>query len=79
MIFDFDDSTVCPMRTPGSETIVVKPELIRLVRRGDSKKWQVHYKLDGIKTWFRRSSDTADVNPKKSVTSLRQLIQHKKH
>ena len=30
------------MRTPGSETIVVKPELIRLVRRGDSKKWQVH-------------------------------------
>ena len=27
----------------------------------DSKKWQVHYKLDGIKTWFRQSTDTADV------------------
>ena len=49
------------MRTPSSETIVVKPELIRLVRRMDSKKWQVHYKLDGIKTWFRQSTDTADV------------------
>ena len=55
------------MRTPGSETIVVKPELIRLVRRGDSKKWQVHYKLDGIKTWFRRSSDTADVKAASAI------------
>ncbi len=31
------------------------------MRRDDSKKWQVHYKLDGVKTWFRRSADTADV------------------
>ena len=55
------------MRTPSSETIVVKPELIRLVRRVDSKKWQVHYKLDGIKTWFRQSTDTADV---KAATAI---------
>jgi len=55
------------MRTPSSETIVVKPELIRLVRRIDSKKWQVHYKLDGIKTWFRQSTDTADV---KAATAI---------
>jgi hypothetical protein len=27
----------------------------------DSKKWQAHYKLDALKTWFRRSTDTADV------------------
>jgi integrase len=49
------------MRIVSTESIVVKPEQIRLVRRDDSKKWQVHYKLDGVKTWFRRSSDTADV------------------
>ena len=49
------------MRVISTETVVVKPELIRLVRRGDSKKWQVHYKLDALKTWFRRSTNTADV------------------
>ena len=49
------------MRVLGSETVVVKPELIRLVRRDDSKKWQVHYKLESVKTWFRRSTDTADI------------------
>jgi len=48
------------MRIPHSETIVVKPELIRLVRRNDSKKWQAHYKLENLKTWFRRSTDTAN-------------------
>jgi integrase len=49
------------MRVIGTESVVVKPELIRLVRRDDSKKWQVHYKLENLKTWFRRSTDTADV------------------
>jgi hypothetical protein len=49
------------MRLIGTETVVVKPELIRLVRRDDSKKWQAHYKLDNLKTWFRRSTDTADI------------------
>ena len=49
------------MRVPASETVIVKPELIRLVRRDDSKKWQAHYKLDNLKTWFRRSTDTANV------------------
>jgi hypothetical protein len=49
------------MRVLGTNTVVLKPELIRLVRRGDSKKWQVHYKLEGIKSWFRRSTDTPDI------------------
>jgi len=49
------------MRLIATETVVVKPELIRLVRRDDSKKWQAHYKLENLKTWFRRSTDTADV------------------
>ena len=50
------------MRIVGANTHVVKPERIRLVRRDDSKKWQIHYKLDGIKTWFRRASDTDDLD-----------------
>ena len=49
------------MRIPQSETVVVKSEHIRLVRRADSKKWQVHFKLENVKTWFRRSTDTTDV------------------
>ena len=49
------------MRVVSTESVVIRPEQIRLVRRPDSKKWQVHYKLDGIKSWFRRSADTADV------------------
>ena len=49
------------MRILSSETVIVKPELIRLVRRADSKKWQVHYKLENVKIWFRRSTDTTDV------------------
>ena len=43
------------MRLIASETIVIKPEQIRLVRRDDSKKWQVHYKLEAVKRWFRQS------------------------
>lgn len=50
------------MRVPSSETVVVRPELIRLVRRENSKKWQVHYKIEGLKTWFRKSVQTTDVD-----------------
>ena len=50
------------MRTPSLVTVVVKPEFIRLVRRENSKKWQVHYKIDGVKTWFRKSVQTTDVD-----------------
>ena len=50
------------MRVISNETIVVRPEQIRLVRRENTKKWQVHYKLDGVKTWFRKSVQTTDVD-----------------
>lgn len=59
------------MRIPSSETVVIKPELIRLVRRADSKKWQVHYKLENVKTWFRRSTDTTDI---KEATKIAERI-----
>jgi len=50
------------MRVPAHETVVVRPEQIRLVRREHSKKWQVHYKIEGLKTWFRKSVQTTDVD-----------------
>ncbi len=50
------------MRVPALETVVVRPEQIRLVRREHSKKWQVHYKIEGLKTWFRKSVQTTDVD-----------------
>jgi len=50
------------MRVPALQTIVVKPELIRIVRRENSRKWQVHYKIEGVKTWFRKSVQTTDVD-----------------
>ena len=50
------------MRVLALETVVVRPEQIRLVRREHSKKWQVHYKIDGVKTWFRKSVQTTDVD-----------------
>ena len=61
LLFTKSDFKLLFMRVPSTETIVIKPELIRLVRRFDSKKWQAHYKLEGIKNWFRRSTDTANV------------------
>ena len=48
------------MRSRANETVVIKPERIRLVRREQSDKWQVHYKIDGLKKWFRKSTETAD-------------------
>ena len=48
------------MRHPAPNTVIVRPEQIRLVRRENSKKWQVHYKIDGVKKWFRKSLETTD-------------------
>jgi hypothetical protein len=61
LLFLKSDFKLLFMRVPRTETIVIKPELIRLVRRFDSKKWQAHYKLEGIKNWFRRSTDSSNV------------------
>ena len=48
------------MRYPAPNTVIVRPEQIRLVRRDNSKKWQAHYKIDGVKKWFRKSLETTD-------------------
>lgn len=55
------------MRIPANTSIVLKPEQLRLVQRDGSKKWQVHYKIDGLKKWFRKSTDTAEVKDAKRI------------
>ncbi len=44
------------------ETVVVKPNAIRLVRRVDSPTWQVHYKVDKLGVWIRKSTKTANLD-----------------
>ena len=49
------------MRVPATTSVVVKPEHLRLVRRDDSRYWQVHFKIDGVKTWIRKALTTEDL------------------
>ena len=44
------------MRTRSEETIVVKENAIRLVRRPDSRYWQAHYKVEQIGKWIRKGT-----------------------
>ncbi len=48
-----------------NETIVVSPNAIRLVRRADTQRWQVHYKVDALGLWIRRATGTDDVEKAK--------------
>ncbi|NCV32602.1 MAG: hypothetical protein EBW05_06660, partial [Betaproteobacteria bacterium] len=34
---------------------------LRVVRRDGSRHWQVHFKIDGVKHWYRRSLETEDL------------------
>jgi len=49
------------------ETIVVRPNEIRLVRRPDSERWQAHYKIDVIGRWVRKATGTADVDKARAI------------
>lgn len=40
------------------ETVVLMPNAIRLVRRADSPTWQMHYKVDKLSMWVRKSAKT---------------------
>jgi hypothetical protein len=43
-----------------AETIVVRENLIRLVRRPDSDRWQAHYKIESFNSWIRKATGTSD-------------------
>ncbi|MCH9798342.1 MAG: hypothetical protein K0U17_00245 [Betaproteobacteria bacterium] len=54
------------MRTPSTETVVLKEEELRLVRRPDSKRWQAHFKVGESKLWIRRATGTTDLTKAKA-------------
>jgi integrase len=49
------------MRTPSHNSIIIKEEELRLVRRPDSKRWQAHYKIGDSKLWIRRATGTSNL------------------
>ena len=55
------------MREKAKETMVVRPNEIRLVRRPDSDRWQAHYKVEAIGRWLRKATGTADLDKAKSI------------
>lgn len=50
------------MRRKSEETIVVRPNEIRLVRRPDSLRWQAHFKVKAIGRWIRKATGTEDLD-----------------
>lgn len=50
-----------------TETIVVRPNEIRLVRRRDSDRWQAHYKVKAIGRWLRKATGLSDLVEAKAV------------
>ena len=54
-----------PDKSP--ETVVVRENEIRLVRRPDSDKWQAHFKVEAIGRWLRKATGHSDVNKAKTV------------
>lgn len=55
------------MRLPSPNTVVLKHEQLRLVRRNGTGKWQAHYKLEGVKKWFRQTVGTTDLDKAKKL------------
>lgn len=55
------------MREKSEETVVVRPNEIRLVRRPDSDRWQAHYKVEAIGRWLRKATGTSDVEKARAI------------
>ena len=49
------------------ESIVLKPAELRLVRRDDSSNWQAHFKVKGVRTWVRKTTNTNNVSEAASL------------
>jgi integrase len=47
------------------ETIVVRKNAIRLIRRPESPTWQAHFKVEKLGTWIRKSTKTTDLDEAK--------------
>ncbi len=55
------------MRPPSDQTIVVKENAIRLVRRADSGYWQAHYKVDQLGKWIRKATKKKDLAEARAI------------
>jgi integrase len=55
------------MRQKSEETVVVKENAIRLVRRADSQYWQAHYKIDQLSKWIRKATKKKDIAQARNV------------
>ena len=55
------------MRPPSDETVVVKENAIRLVRRADSGYWQAHYKVDQLGKWIRKATKKKDLAEARAI------------
>jgi integrase len=54
------------MKERSPETIVVRENEIRLVRRPDSERWQAHFKVDAIGKWIRKATGTPNLEKAKA-------------
>ena len=50
-----------------AETIVVRRNEIRLVRRADSSTWQAHFKVGKLSIWLRKSTKTENIEEARAV------------
>lgn len=55
------------MRPKSNETVVVKENAVRLVRRIDSQYWQAHYKVDLLGKWIRKATKKKDLNEARAI------------
>ena len=53
------------MATRATETIVLRDNEIRLVRRSDSNRWQAHFKVSELGRWVRKATGTSDLSKAK--------------
>ena len=44
-----------------ARTVVLRPQELNLVRRAETKNWQIHYKIGASKIWHRKSAGTDDL------------------
>lgn len=50
-----------------AETVVVRENEIRLVRRPDSDRWQAHYKVNLLGVWIRKATGTPHVHEAREI------------
>ncbi len=55
------------MPDKANETIVLREQELNLIRRPETKNWQIHYKIGASKTWYRKTAGTANLDEAKRI------------